>query len=81
MSGRFKKVIALVMSTILLASCSDWPSGLETASTAPELMPETTAATEVPATATPIPTPTTRPVPKFPEFDPDYTSIAPALGY
>ena len=81
MSGRFKKVIALVMSTILLASCSDWPSGLESAATAPDPMPEITAATELPATATPIPTPTTRPVPKFPEFDPDYTSIAPALGY
>lgn len=80
MSGKIKKVIALVMSTILLASCSDWPSGLEPTTTAPEQTPETTVATE-PATATPIPTPTAKPVPKFPEFDPDYKTVAPALGY
>ena len=35
----------------------------------------------MPATATPIPTPTAKPVPKFPEFDPDYKTVAPALGY
>ena len=68
------------MTTILLASCTDWPSGLEPATYATEPMPETTAATEE-ATPTPIPTPTTKPVPKFPEFDPNYTSLAPALGY
>ena len=81
MSGRFKKVIALVMSTILLASCSDWPSGLEPATYETEPIPETTVATEAPATPTPIPTPTTKPVPQFPEFDPDYKSSAPVLGY
>lgn len=81
MSRRIKKVIALVMSTILLASCSDWPSGLEPAMTAPEETPDTTEVTTEEATPTPKPTPTTKPVPKFPEFDPDYTSSAPVLGY
>ena len=80
MSGRFTKVIAAVMSAMLLASCSDWPSGLKPAETYET--PETTAVvTEAPATPTPIPTPTEKPVPKFPEFEPDYKSAAPALGY
>ena len=49
--------------------------------TAPEETPDTTEVTTEEATPTPIPTPTTKPVPKFPEFDPDYTSSAPVLGY
>ena len=80
MSGRITKVIAAVMSAMLLASCSDWPSGLET--TLPAESPESTAVvTEAAATSTPTPLPTEKPIPQFPEFQYDYVTSDPQLGY
>ena len=80
MSGRIKKIISVVMSTMLLASCSDWPTGLEPAQTV-EMSETTSAVTETQATSTPVPLPTEKTVPQFPEFQYDYVTADPRLGY
>ena len=86
MSEKITKIIGSILATALLASCSDWPSGLESTRPAPvPAQPTAEATTTVTETEelipTDIPTPTQKPVPQFPEFDPNYDTTAPAMGY
>ena len=84
MSRRVTKIIGAILATVFLASCADFPTGMRPPETAP--IPTTaliTEATEEPTELIPtdIPTPTAKPIPQFPEFDPNYKTIAPAMGY
>ena len=84
MSRRVTKIIGAILATVFLASCADFPTGMRPPETAP--IPTTaliTEATEEPDELIPtdIPTPTVKPIPQFPEFDPHYKTVAPAMGY
>ena len=84
MSRRVTKIIGAILATVFLASCADFPAGMRPPETAPIPTTALTAeATEESSELIPtdIPTPTQKPVPQFPEFDPEYDTTAPGMGY
>ena len=83
MSRRFTKTIVAILATVFLTSCADFPSGMRPPETTPA--PETEATTTVTETSAELTEttaePTAKPIPQFPEFDPEYESSNPTLGY
>ena len=80
MSGRFKITIASILITALLASCATKPDVQETLEIS-EMTEVMSAVTVTEPTETEPPTPTPKKVPQFPEFNADYDSREPGMGY
>lgn len=80
MSGRIKITIASILITALFASCATKPDVQETLEIS-EMTEVMSAVTVTEPTDTEPPTPTPKKVPQFPEFNADYDSREPGMGY